>query len=312
MTALGARAADALLELLQRLKAEHYHFIVTTPATHDRVTSRPDRQWATDRRDIFGWNLPFAIDRIPPDMLALLVQADALIESGTGYRSRFRVARLGDKLFLHSSFPTEEPDAVFFGPDSYRFARFLGAELPRVRRARRVVDLGTGTGVGAITAAALLPGARLIAIDSNASALDLARINAKAAGLEVELIEGSGLTAAADPIDLVIANPPFLLDRARRAYRHGGAEHGAQLTTAWALEAAARLASGGHMLLYSGSAIVGGRDLLRQTLIEALPSRGCTLRYEELDPDIFGEELLEPGYDDVERIAAIAAVITRA
>ena len=35
-------------------------------------------------------------------------------------------------------------------------------------------------------------------------------------------------------------------------------------------------------------------------------------RYSEIDPDIFGEQLDEPGYEDVERIAAIGAVIVRA
>ena len=39
--------------------------------------------------------------------------------------------------------------------------------------------------------------------------------------------------------------------------------------------------------------------------------RMSTLRYEELDPDIFGEELETPAYRDVERIALVSAVITR-
>jgi hypothetical protein len=63
------------------------------------------------------------------------------------------------------------------------------------------------------------------------------------------------------------------------------------------------------MLLYTGAAIVDGRDGLRDSLVEALPRFGCTLRYEEIDPDVFGEELEEPAYRDVERIAAIGAVI---
>jgi hypothetical protein len=36
------------------------------------------------------------------------------------------------------------------------------------------------------------------------------------------------------------------------------------------------------------------------------------LRYRELDPDIFGEELEKQAYADVERIAAVAAIATKA
>ncbi len=31
----------------------------------------------------------------------------------------------------------------------------------------------------------------------------------------------------------------------------------------------------------------------------------------ELDPDVFGEELLKPGYERVERIAVVALTVTR-
>ena len=33
--------------------------------------------------------------------------------------------------------------------------------------------------------------------------------------------------------------------------------------------------------------------------------------YQELDPDVFGEQLLEPGYQPVERIAAVGLTVTR-
>ncbi|MNF15327.1 hypothetical protein D3C80_2178860 [compost metagenome] len=33
--------------------------------------------------------------------------------------------------------------------------------------------------------------------------------------------------------------------------------------------------------------------------------------YRELDPDVFGEELLTPGYQRVERIAVVALIVTR-
>ena len=80
--------------------------------------------------------------------------------------------------------------------------------------------------------------------------------------------------------------------------------HGGALSLAMAKEAAQRLAPGGRLLLYTGSAIVDGRDALREALAEAMAQAGCSLAYREIDPDVFGEELDSPPYAEVERIAA--------
>jgi hypothetical protein len=88
--------------------------------------------------------------------------------------------------------------------------------------------------------------------------------------------------------------------------------HGAGLSLEWALAAARRIEPEGAVLLYTGSAIVDGRDGLREALAAQLPDIGCTLEYSEIDPDIFGELLAEPGYEEVERVAAIGAVVRKA
>jgi hypothetical protein len=87
---------------------------------------------------------------------------------------------------------------------------------------------------------------------------------------------------------------------------------GARLSLEWALAAARRIAPGGAVLLYTGSAIVDGRDGLREALAERLPAEGCNFRYAEMDPDIFGELLDQPGYEAVERVAAVGAAIRKA
>jgi hypothetical protein len=147
--------------------------------------------------------------------------------------------------------------------------------------------------------------------DVNRSALRLAAINAAHAGIEVTLVEGSGLDAVEGEVDLVIANPPYIMDQDERAYRDGGGMHGAQISYDWALAGADRLMPGGHMILYTGVAIVDGRDELRAALERDLPGLGCSMTYRELDPDVFGEELEKPAYRDVERIAAIGAIIKK-
>ncbi len=299
----------ALLHLLQTLESLHYDFIAPTPATHARVCARKGR--ARNLRDVFGWSLPFTADVIGLQLSRSLREAGLLDIDGEVLRSRVRVSRLADQLFLHSAYPTDDKDAVFLGPDSYRFGRLICASLQGRPPPRMIVDLGAGAGVGGLVAGALFPEARVVMTEVNRKALGLATVNAAHAGRRVEtMIVDAGAHPLQD-IDLALANPPFMLDPCDRAYRNGGGMHGAQLSLDWTLHTAGRLAQGGRMILYTGSAIVEGRDELLQALTDTLPDLGCHLSYEQLDPDIFGEDLGQPGYQDVERIAAIGAVITR-
>jgi methylase of polypeptide subunit release factors len=110
--------------------------------------------------------------------------------------------------------------------------------------------------------------------------------------------------------DLVIANPPYLNDPTERAYRHGGGSHGLDLSLRIVREAVERLDAGGTLLLYTGVAIVDGVDPLWAALEKDLQHCRARYRYDELDPDVFGSELQEPAYADVERIAAVLLQIT--
>jgi len=299
---------DLLLRLLARLKELGYRFVTPTPETHRRVVAR--RSEAQGLRDVLGWSLPFARGAIDDELYALLEAAGMLASDGALYRSRVRASSLAGTLFLHSAYPTDQVDSVFLGPDSYRFVRFLAAEFAQRPAPRAIIDIGTGAGVGAIACGLMCRSAQLTLGDINPLALRFAQINARHAGLEVETVESAGLDAIEEPFDLAIMNPPYMIDATRRAYRDGGEMLGARLSLDWALAAAARVERGGRVLLYTGSAIVAGEDRLRAALQEQL-TRGCTLRYEEIDPDVFGEQLDEPGYEEVERIAAIGAVIER-
>jgi hypothetical protein len=304
---------EALVRLLQLLDDGGYHFVTVTPETHRRVVERRGDEPARDARDVFGWSLPFSPGLLGTEIALLLEQAHALERHPDGrLRSRLRVSSLSGRQFLHSAWPTEEEDSVFFGPDTYRFARFIEAETRELEPGGRIVDMGAGSGPGGILAGGLLEAAEVTLIDVNPRALLLAEANAAAAGLAVETLEAGSLGGIA-PADLIISNPPFIADPKGRSYRDGGDGLGTDLSLQWAVEGAALLKPGGRMLLYTGSPIVGGEDRLLGALIEAMDEAGCTLRYEELDPDIFGEELDEPAYAEagVERIAAVGAVIIR-
>jgi hypothetical protein len=302
----------ALLELLE-LVAEHgYVFVTVTPESHRRVLERSPGSEARNLRDVFGWSLPFAESLLPPRMFEALRRSGSLVRAGERWKSEVRISSIGGSLFLHSAYPTDEEHSVFLGPDTYRFVSLLEAEIPALAPVGRLVDVGAGAGVGGIVAGRLLPGAEVSLSDVNNDALRLARINAAHAGIPVESITGPGLDCVEGAIDLVIANPPFVMDDKGRAYRDGGSMHGARLSLDWAFAAARRITPGGHVILYTGSPILDGEDRLRTELESRLPALGCELRYREIDPDIFGELLSEPAYKEVERVAAVAAVIAKA
>lgn len=297
---------EALLALLRRLGQLGYRFTAVTPATHARVLARPAPA-RPGLRDALGWNRPFAAGDLPLDVVDLLRAAGGLEARGGQLLSKLRVASLGDDLFMHSRYPTEARDAVFFGPDTYRFAAFVARHLPGLAPAR-VVDMGAGSGAGGIAVARLAPAASITLVDSNRTALELAAVNAAAAGVAAELREGSEIPPGAD---LVVANPPYMMDGEGRSYRHGGALLGGQVARDWAEQALHRLAPGGTLLLYTGAAHAGGEAPLLSALAELCAGAGASLDVEELDPDVFGEELERPVYAGVERIAAVGAVIRR-
>ena len=71
----------------------------------------------------------------------------------------------------------------------------------------RIIDLGTGTGRLAI-GAALMSQANIIGVDVDVRALELARENAKTAGVKVEWVK-STIDNIDGTYDMVIMNPPY-------------------------------------------------------------------------------------------------------
>lgn len=91
-------------------------------------------------------------------------------------------------------------------------SRFLIETMHRVNlhAERRVVDLCTGSGVVAISAA-VAGAASVMALDTSMSAVRCARANALAAGVDVDVRHGSWSRAVEfGPFDLVLCNPPYV------------------------------------------------------------------------------------------------------
>ena len=297
---------DALLQLARTLQQTGYHFTTTTPATHARVNARPENAGARDLRDVFGWSRPFRQNILPPGLFALMQEAAVAEQRDEGWRSLVRLSTLSGLLFLHSAYPTTAADSVFFGPDTYRFARAIMAHLERrAPPVRRAVDLGCGAGPGAVLLARDLPGAEILAVDINPTALRLTEVNAALAGVQVNACHSDLLADVDGSFDLVVSNPPYLVDPGSRAYRHGGGPLGAELSLDIVRAACDRLAPGGTLLLYTGAAVVNGDDPFRVAATGQLEAAGLDWAYEEVDPDVFGEELAEGAYRDADRIAAV-------
>jgi methylase of polypeptide subunit release factors len=297
-------ARPALVALGAALRAAGYRFTPPTPETHRRVNARPAARDGRSLVDVFGWSRPFGPGVLDPSLERLLREADALEPAARGWKSRVRYATLEalpNDLFVHSAWPTDNADAVFFGPDTHRFVSWLRRVVPE--RVGRLVDVGCGSGAGGL--AVRDRAASVVLADVSPVAVSYAVANAALAGAEAEGVRSDVLAGVPGPIDAVISNPPYLVDAGKRLYRDGG-ERGIGLAVRIATEALERLAPGGTLALYCGTPVVRGRHLLRDRLAEHLVHVDTT--WEELDPDVFGEELDRPAYSDVDRLAVLGLV----
>ena len=248
------RAVAALLEYLTE---QRYSFVTVTPATHARVIARFRNKPAETLREAFGWNAPFAADLLPTDLMSGLRQAEVITPSGAMWCSNVRVSSLGGHLFVHSSYPTSEADAVFFGPDTYRFTSAVLRRIQSVEGITRVADVGCGTGAAGILIGRNRLEAEIFLGDINPRALEYAAINAAAARVDnVSICQSNILAQLPGAFDLIVANPPYLVDPSQRSYRHGGRAMGTELGLRILQASLERLAPNGTGLIYTGAPFI--------------------------------------------------------
>lgn len=82
----------------------------------------------------------------------------------------------------------------------------------RSASAPRLLDVGTGSGCIAVTLAAQLPGATVVATDIDPAACAVAQANAEALGVRLDIRQGDLLTPVVEepPFDAVVSNPPYV------------------------------------------------------------------------------------------------------
>ena len=89
----------------------------------------------------------------------------------------------------------------------------LLVELSLERGFSSVADLGTGCGAIALALKRNRPQARVLAVESSAAALVVAKRNAVRLNLEVEFIHGRWLAPlAGERFDLIVSNPPYVAE----------------------------------------------------------------------------------------------------
>jgi release factor glutamine methyltransferase len=133
----------------------------------------------------------------------------------------------------------------------------------QLKEPQRIVDVGTGSGVIALTLACIFPQAQVVGCDTSAAALELAAKNRTRLGLgEVAFLESDLLNSAQGPFDAVVANLPYIpageIPGLSREVRHdpvsaldGGAD-GLDLVRRLAAEAPAKCAPDALLALEIG------------------------------------------------------------
>jgi release factor glutamine methyltransferase len=106
-----------------------------------------------------------------------------------------------------------DPRVLIPRPETEQLVEAL-LDLPR---GARVADVGTGSGAIALALKAERPDLRLIATDTSADALEVARANAERLGLQIEFALGDLLAAVGGPLDAIASNPPYVEDGAELA-----------------------------------------------------------------------------------------------
>jgi release factor glutamine methyltransferase len=139
----------------------------------------------------------------------------------------------------------------------------------------RILDIGTGSGILAITLALELPNATVTATDISAAALPVARQNARSLGAKdrIRFVQSDLFAALADErFDCIVANPPYVatdevLEPQVRDYEPVTAlyagEDGLTVYRRLIPQAFEHLEPGGHLLLEIGH---GQRDAVARLL----------------------------------------------
>lgn len=154
-----------------------------------------------------------------------------------------------------------------------------------------IAEVGTGCGAIAISLALHLPQAKIYATDISAAALEVALINCQKHGVEsrIRLLQGDMLDPIPEPVDLIIANLPYVKTAELASVPSGnlepllardGGSDGLESIRQLCHQVSGRLRQGGCLLLEIGW---GQRSAVTARLGSLFPSASI-----EVTPDLSG------------------------
>jgi release factor glutamine methyltransferase len=147
-------------------------------------------------------------------------------------------------------------------PETEQLVELLQSKIEK--RESKILDVGTGSGVIALSLAAKFPEAEITATDVSEEALSLARENAQRLGLtsRIKFARGDLLLYVTHVYDVIVANLPYVAEADRatlsREVRHDpevalfGGERGDEIVRKLIDEARSHLAPGGLLALEVG------------------------------------------------------------
>jgi len=210
------------------------------------------------------------------EMIQVLLEAKTELEQGIWEKYALFVKKRGSFTPLHYLLEEKEFMSLPFKVSSDVLIPRWDTEvlveeaikLMKDEEKPRILDLGTGSGVIAISIAYYLPQAEVVATDVSAEALKIAQENAKNLGVSerVSFLEGSLYTSLihsqVDKFELIASNPPYLSAEEMTSLPPdvqkeptialAGGKDGLQFYWAIALQAKNYLAPGGHVLVEIG------------------------------------------------------------
>jgi release factor glutamine methyltransferase len=115
---------------------------------------------------------------------------------------------LGTREFYGREFKTS-PDVLDPRPDTETLIDLCLEHMPPEQH-QTILDLGTGSGILALTLLAERPHKRAVAVDVSEAALAVARDNAGALSRRVAFVQSNWFENVEGQFDLIVSNPPYI------------------------------------------------------------------------------------------------------
>ena len=160
----------------------------------DRRLFREPLAYITGNREFFGRDF-----HVAPGVLIPRAESELLVEEAL-----YLVERHRPDNFHHS----QRFEKVETSGEEMK----TGHKPVTLERFEKIAEIGTGCGAIAISLALRLPQATVYATDISPRALEIAAINCERHKVQVHLLEGDLLEPLPEPVDIIIANLPYIRD----------------------------------------------------------------------------------------------------